>query len=292
MRIPRSAIRSGPRVPPLPQGLSTSCYRLRMRLVAFSAILIIASAAQAFAWGSEGHRIVAEIAEQYLEPGPARQVRDLLAIENAATLADVSNWADQIRGQRRDTAPWHFVDIPIGAAVYDPARDCPHGDCVVAKIDHFVATLADPGLPPRNRLEALKFIVHFVGDLHQPLHASDNDDRGGNEIKVKFLGHRTNLHAVWDTGILAPAVQGDERGYALKLAGTIAPAELAAWRGGSAADWANERHSIAARFIYGELPHQPGLLPANYGDAALSTIDQQLECAGVRLAAILNQALR
>ena len=259
---------------------------------AFATVLIfLLCSSQAWAWGSEGHRIVAEIAEQYLQPTTAHEVRDLLAIENATTLAEVANWADEIRGQRRNTAPWHFVDIPVSAPAYDPKRDCPRGNCVVAKIDEFVAELRDRKLPPPQRLEALKFVVHFIADVHQPLHASNNDDRGGNEIKVEFLGHRTNLHAVWDTGILAPAVRGAERAYALHLVRSITPGEIAKWRGGSAADWANESHHVAQRVIYGELPHEPGYLPASYERAALPIVNEQLEKAGVRLAAALNTVL-
>src|SRR5690242_4567980 len=95
-------------------------------------VLIVASLipTQAFAWGSEGHRIVAEIAEQHLEPTTAKQVRDLLALENSTTLADVANWADKIRHQRSETASWHFVDIPINAEAYDISRDCVGGNCV------------------------------------------------------------------------------------------------------------------------------------------------------------------
>jgi hypothetical protein len=253
-------------------------------------LLLCGLGGQAHAWGSEGHRIIAEIAEQYLEPGAARQVRELLALDNATTLAEVSTWADEIRRQRRDTASWHFVDIPLEAPAYDAARDCPRGACVVAQIDRFVGELRDRRLPPRQRLEALKFVVHFVGDVHQPLHTADNDDRGGNEVRVQFDGRATNLHAVWDRQILAPAVGGDERSYALRLARTITPAEIAAWRGGSSAEWATESHSVAQRVIYGELQHR-GTLQASYGQAALPVVNQQLERAGVRLAAVLNAVL-
>jgi hypothetical protein len=267
-----------------------------MRQLALALLLVLGLTGPALAWGSEGHRIVAEIAEQYLEPATARQVRELLAIENATTLAQVSTWADEIRPQRRETAPWHFVDIPIHTppgtpAAYDAARDCPRGDCVVVAIDRFSAVLQDRSAPPRERLEALKFVVHFVADVHQPLHSADDGNKGGNAIHVTFLGHRTNLHAVWDTGILAPAVAGDERAYALELARSITPAGLARWQGGAPADWANESYEIARRLIYGEWPHEPGPLPASYERMALPVVDAQLEKAGVRLAAALNRAL-
>jgi hypothetical protein len=253
-------------------------------------IAILLAPTRAFAWGSEGHRIVAEIADQYLEPDTARQVHALLDVENATTLADVANWADQIRPQQRETAPWHFVDIPISAAGYEAARDCAGGDCVVAKIDQFTGELQNRALPQGQRLEALKFVVHFVGDLHQPLHASNNSDRGGNEIRVTFEHHRTNLHAVWDSGILAPAVQGDERAYALDLVRDITPEKITSWQAGSTVDWANQSHAVAATAIYGRLPHGAGTLPGSYEDAALPIVNEQLERAGVRLAFVLNRA--
>jgi hypothetical protein len=114
-----------------------------MRLILASVLLVFGAAGTALAWGDEGHRIVAEIAEQYLKAGTAHQVRELLALENATTLAEVSTWADKIRGQRRETARWHYVNIPIHPpagtpAAYDAARDCPNGEYVVAKIGELV----------------------------------------------------------------------------------------------------------------------------------------------------------
>ena len=259
--------------------------------------IVIALTGRALAWGTEGHRIIAEIAEQYLEPETARQIRELLAIENATTLAEVSTWADEIRGQRRETARWHFVNIPIHPppgtpATYDAARDCPRGDCVVAAIDRLAGVLHEKAALPRDRLEALKFVVHFVADLHQPLHASNDNDRGGNTIAVILGGRETSLHAAWDWGILAPAVGHDERAFARRLAQAISPERAAEWRGGAAADWANESNSIARRFVYGEWPHGPGALPHDYATMALPVVNDQLEKAGVRLAAVLNEMLR
>lgn len=254
-------------------------------------VLIVALVpTRAFSWGSEGHRIIAEIAEQHLEPATAKQIRDLLAIENSASLADVANWADQMRPQRPETASWHFVNIPISAAAYDRSRDCEGGNCVVAKIEQFAKELHDTSLLTIERLEALKFIVHFVGDLHQPLHASDNNDRGGNEVRVTFEGHRTSLHAMWDTGILAPAVNGDERAYALRLNKDIRPQQIAEWSKGSVEQWANESHAIAVTVIYGKFAHS-GNLPDDYARDAQPIVNGQIEKAGIRLAALLNSAL-
>ena len=250
----------------------------------------------AFAWGYTGHRIVAEIAEQFLEPETAHQIRDLLAVENVTTLAEVSTWADQIRMQRPETAPWHYVNIPVHPPEgdpdgYDAARDCPNGACVVAKIGQFARVLVDRKVPERQRLEALKYLVHFIGDVHQPLHASNNRDRGGNEVPVAFLGRQTNLHAVWDSGIIEPAVKGDERGYAMQLTRRITQAELSQWSQGDPISWANESHDVATSSVYGELQHA-GALPDSYEAQALPIVNEQLERAGVRLAKVLNDCLR
>jgi S1/P1 Nuclease len=272
-------------------------YQRRRSLAPLVVILILLSIpAKCLAWGFEAHRVIAEIAEQYLELQTARQIRDLLAIENVTTLAEVSTWADEIRPQHPETRPWHFVDIPIHPAAGEPrgyaaARDCPNDDCVVAKIEQFERLLANRQAPERQRLEALKYIVHFVADVHQPLHASNNNDRGGNDVAVTFMGHQTNLHAVWDSGIIAPAVKGDERSYVMQLTREITRTERRRWSQGSAISWANESHRIAARIVYAKLPHS-GTLPDGFEGEVLPIVNKQLERAGVRLAAVLNASLR
>jgi hypothetical protein len=268
---------------------------LRARSFLAALFLLVGSPVEAFAWGYSGHRIIAEIAEQFLEPQTVREVRDLLAIENVSTLAEVSTWADQIRVQRPETAPWHYVNIPVHPLAgepdgYDAARDCPNNACVVAKIEQFERVLADRQAAQRLRLEALKYLIHFIGDVHQPLHASNDQDRGGNEAKVTFMGHQTNLHAVWDTGILQPAVV-DEREYALRLFQKITQGEIEEWSQGNSIAWANETHRMAVIAIYGELP-RAGILPENYEARALPIVNGQLERSGVRLARVLNDCLR
>jgi hypothetical protein len=201
-----------------------------------------------------------------------------------------------IRVQRPETAPWHYVNIPIHLATGEPAtydanRDCPNNDCVVAKIAHFDGVLADRQFPERERLEALKYLVHFIGDVHQPLHASNNNDRGGNEVAVTFMGRQTNLHAVWDTGIIEPAIGGDERGYALQLVLNIKDAERKLWPSRDPVSWANEAHEIAVAEIYGKLNHA-GAIPESYEVQALSIVNEQLAKAGVRLAVVLNELLK
>jgi len=268
----------------------------RAKALIASLIVVLCCPANAFAWGYEAHRVIAEIAEQFLQPQTVHQVRALLAIENVTTLADVSTWADEIRPQHPETRHWHFVNIPVHPSAgepkdYDAKRDCPRDDCVVAKITEFERVLSDQQKSDRERLEALKYLVHFIGDVHQPLHASDNHDRGGNDVRVTFMGHPTNLHAVWDTGIIAPAVNGNERGYGMRLVQSITRSERKRWSRGDPVAWANESHRIAVRTIYGRLL-QSGTLPEKYQTAALPIANEQLERAGIRLARVLNESLK
>ena len=140
----------------------------------------------AFAWGAEGHRIVALIAASELTPQAKAQVESLLGGDAASSMAELSTWADEIKFRRHETGPWHYVDIEIDSQGYNAARDCPTGDCVVAQIERDEHIVGDRSLAMPVRAEALKFLIHFVGDLHQPLHCADNHDRGGNEVKVKI----------------------------------------------------------------------------------------------------------
>jgi len=203
---------------------------------------------------------------------------------DGATLASVANWADDIRNDRPETARWHYVRIPREASRYDRRRDCmpqPQGDCVLAALARLTRTLAESP-QPRDRADALKFIVHFVGDLHQPLHEGDRRDRGGNDIQVMFFGEEMSLHNVWDSGIIdttglsVPA-------YAERLRGMPVGA------GGGPTAWAEEAHRLAVDHAY-VLPRDRRLGQAYYGSNRV-VVDRQLARAGARLAALLNRIL-
>jgi hypothetical protein len=163
-------------------------------------LLIIFLATNALAWGPEGHMIVAEIAQKELTAKAQAAVTDLL---RGQSLADVSNWADTIKGQAEwtHTKPWHFVDVPDGET-YDSIEHSHDGDTIVA-ITELVAVLKSKSVDPITKQNALKFIVHFVGDIHQPLHVGRPSDRGGNSTKIIFEGRNSNLHAFWDSGIIS-----------------------------------------------------------------------------------------
>ncbi|MBV8156427.1 MAG: S1/P1 nuclease, partial [Dyella sp.] len=170
-----------------------------------AALICLALAPGAHAWGQLGHSVVADLAQRHLSPAAEAEVERLLAPENTKSLADIASWPDEIRNQRKETGPWHYVDIPLTESKYDPERDCPKGDCVIDAINRFRTVLADPYKSPLERREALKFLVHFVGDLQMPLHGAENaGDHGGNKVLVNYFGqtmasnkYPLNLHTVW-----------------------------------------------------------------------------------------------
>src|SRR5689334_13070574 len=207
----------------------------------------------AFAWGPEGHRIVAMLAQQRLSPAAKAQMRALLGNNG---LAAVANYADLIRTSRPETSNWHFVDIPFGETTYDPARDCQasdHGDCVIAELARARADVLNKKLTRAKRAEALKFIVHFVGDLHQPLHCADNHDRGGNQVAVDWFGQKSNLHRVWDSDIISETRLA-EADYVDQLNGWLDSQDEKALGQGTTTDWAQEAHKQAHDHSYVSVP--------------------------------------
>jgi len=154
---------------------------------------------QAGAWGSQGHQVVAAMAWELLQPATRAEVNRLLALEPGETLESISTWADEHRNPA--TGPWHYVNFPRGNCQYDAQRDCPDGHCVVAAIERERAIWAS-NANDQARLKALKYLVHLVGDIHQPLHAGYRDDRGGNQFQLRAFMRGSNLHAVWDSGLL------------------------------------------------------------------------------------------
>jgi len=238
-------------------------------------------AAPAQAWGPVGHRVVAELAYGQLSPAARQHVDALLTQEPGATLGSIASWADETRSQ--ETYAWHYVNFPRGQCEYLPERDCPGGQCVVAQIDRQLAVLASDA-EPQARLIALKYVVHFIGDIHQPLHGSFGDDRGGNTYQLQADGQGSNLHAWWDSGMihrhgLDAAQLVDE----LREEGPIRHDQQAGPR-----DWAVEDCRIIS---------SPGFYPehklaaARYQRNWWPTLDIRLRTGGARLAAALNQTL-
>jgi hypothetical protein len=246
----------------------------------------------ALGWGAEGHRIVALIAASELTPVAKRQVETLLGGEAPASMEDASVWADQIRRYRRNTAPWHYVDIEISSQGYNAERDCPEDNCVVAQIAKDVGDLSNQNASATTRAEALKFLIHFFGDVHQPLHCADNHDRGGNEVQVVAGRRHANLHEIWDADVVK-AIGRQPGTVAADLVANISVSEKRQWLRGSVADWANDSFNIAKTEIYrrGAITGKLALLPQGYARTEDPVAAVQLEKAGVRLAAILNRVL-
>jgi hypothetical protein len=245
---------------------------------------------RAFAWGTEGHEIVALIAVRELSPTARVQVAHLLG--STTMMVHESNWADEIRDQRPDTRSWHYVDIPLQASGYDARRDCPDRACAVAQIENDLHILANRNLEDSVRAEALRFLIHFTADVHQPLHAEDNDDKGGNQVRVYLGRERANLHRVWDANTVE-VLGFDTAAAADSIERAISPAQRKSWTGGTPMQWANEAHAIARDQIYPPLNGRRELrLPHDYTWRMVPITRMQLAKAGLRLAWLLNTTLK
>lgn len=249
-----------------------------------------------YAWGEAGHRIIADVADRRLNEQARHEIQALLG---GASPASVAGWADRIRGERPETAPWHFVNLPFKASRYDPKRDCASpsaGDCVIAAIVRFRTVLADRARPAAERAEALKFLIHLIADLHQPLHAVNRNDRGGNDVEVRFFGEALNaasgkpwsLHAVWDAGLIERTGLS-EPAYVARLEGWIKKRKGTGLQRGTVVDWALEAHRAAVRVAY-RLPKNRNL-SKDYFEKSLPAMDALLAKGGVRLARVLNETL-
>ena len=177
------------------------------KYVWLAALVGVVTAQPVHAWGSAGHQIVGEIAERLLATATRAEIASLL--EPGRSLAEIADWTDDYRKRCGNTGPWHYVNIPLDAPRYVAARDCSDdtGSCVVRAIDDARAVLGDRARSNRDRRFALHLLVHFIGDLHQPLHAGDRADRGGNDLRVRFDHRDTNLHRVWDHDLIESTQQ-------------------------------------------------------------------------------------
>jgi hypothetical protein len=314
-------------------------YKLLQRAV-LSAFVLPCLASPVLAWGCKGHQTVAVIAEKYLTP-EARQFLDKLLTENpidpqlkrycgnssGSLLADSSTWPDDIRNIVHNGS-WHYIDIPRGAARGPLAMFCGQSGCITQAIAEQLALLKDPHADPHKRADAVRYLVHFVGDLHMPLHATTNNDEGGNCVPVRYFRRKPrernhsyvpNLHALWDTAIVERDMEGADPGeYAESLEESFA-GELPNWQraGIHIEDWTWESHDLAETYVYGELvPKDPIEAPvavrvctddnnvgerllkvhfvadARYQDVAAPVVEKRIAQAGIRLALLLNEAVK
>lgn len=263
-----------------------------MRAARFLLPLLLILSTPVQAWGPRGHAIIARIAADNLTPAAHLQLSQLLGGDAPALMVLESGWADEIRADRPETAPWHFVNIEVGSSGYDAKRDCPKDNCVVRQIERDVGLLRDERAPVAARRDGLRFLIHFVGDLHQPLHATDRHDKGGNNFTIYEGRKRSNLHRVWDED-LVEALGPDPLADAADIEAALPAGEKARMMAGTPADWANETFQTGTREIYARLPAQgPVRLPRDYASRERAVVRQQLARAGFRLAMLLNAIYR
>ncbi|MDP9123511.1 MAG: S1/P1 nuclease [Pseudomonadota bacterium] len=259
--------------------------RFERSLPAIGAAVAVAAGALApgptFAWGADGHRLIAEQAQQLLMPAARAEVAGLLALEPGSTMVSISTWADETRSP--GTASWHYVNLPRDSDCANEApRDCPGGACVVGAIERQQAVLASKALDA-DRLVALKYLVHFVGDVHQPLHAGYADDKGGNTYQVRFEGRGTNLHAVWDSGLIRTWPGGQDALRAAVSAKLTKDADASA-----PAQWAQESCRIVGASGFYPQGH---VLGDEYSAQMDPVVVDRLAAAASRLAVVLNASL-
>jgi hypothetical protein len=286
--------------------------------------------------------VVALIAERHLTPHALAMVKQILRdgpIDPSLSryckdgpadpIADASTWADDIRALRPETAPWHYIDIPLGTSSRQIAQFCPLPEsCVTQAITDQLTVLRSPGIDPQKKAEPLRFLIHFVGDVHQPLHATTNNDQGGNCVPVAYFdalpelrnpqteSYAPNLHGVWDTNILATMTMGKTSEQIASELDQLFQSKIVRWKKTSADvnEWAWESYQLAQKKVYGKLPvripvesPQPitscadnnhisaRMLKLNerleqpYQDVAAPVVQQQIAKAGARLALLLNQ---
>jgi hypothetical protein len=256
-----------------------------------AAVLLFALLSQSlWAWGPTGHRVAAKFAEDRLTPRALAAVHQLLG--PGVRISDVSTWADEER-EIRGSESWHYVNVPITASRYDP-KFCRPGGCVVSKIEDFRRILSDAKAGKSEKQQALKFLIHLIADLHQPLHVGDHDDHGGNLLQVRFFDIGTNLHRVWDSQVIERHTT-NEQVWLWDLTFFANPKMVVEWSKGTPEDWATETLLIsktAYRLPGSQTLIRPGTrLGAEYYSFALPIIQRQLAKAGIRTAFILNGIL-
>jgi hypothetical protein len=274
----------------------------RLGILSISLLLWVINA-PSWGWAELGHQLVGELAQRQLTPEANARVQELLRGEPVPTLAGVSVWADRLRASDPErfkaTASWHYVNIHDGSCHFVAERDCPDGACVVGAIEAQIRLLRDPSQSTDVRREALKFIVHFLGDVHQPLHSSNRPDHGANKFEIslrtdippeEYARDRyqdgvmgTNLHAVWDYYVLASA-NLSLSAYADRLA---TASTRAAPSPTNPVDWARQSCELIGRRALYPRTHKMG---SRYLNAMRPLAERRVALAANRLAGLLNEA--
>ena len=255
-----------------------------MQSVIIFALLIIPL--YCFPWGADGHKIAVYIAESYLTPEVREQIKNLLGDDS---LTSVATWADEVKKEPayKDTRTMHYVNVKQGMEKFDLERDCSDNKCVVSAILKYKEVLLNKDASKKDKVDALKFLIHFVGDIHQPLHVGLAKDYGGNDIRVEFMQNFTNLHRLWDSGLIRQTHKKWQE-YAEELKKSISQEKINEWKKDiDPIKWANESYKLALSNAYA-IPKN-GQLGEEYYNQNIKVVDIQLSKAGIRLAEMLNQ---
>ncbi|WP_242184950.1 S1/P1 nuclease [Sphingomonas sp. CARO-RG-8B-R24-01] len=289
----------------------TRIRRVRSALIAVSIGLAAAGAAPAAAYWEYGHQTIAQIAAANIRPQTRVAIRRLLQQQalldtptcKAGTMSEASTWADCIKPLKgADGKPrfgyaytWHFQDVSI-CRPFSLTDACKDGNCVSAQITHDVATLKNRRASQKDKLQALVFLIHFVGDLHQPLHAGEKDDKGGNDVKASYDSYgppRLNLHSVWDGLLAERAITSGP-----SLVHRYAPAVRAKVAAGDVTDWSRESWQVAHDATYASVMADPCAPTPERVTLDEATIEKlvpvarlEVERGGLRLAKLLDAAL-
>jgi len=243
-------------------------------------------------WGRDGHKAICLMAWWDMKPETRSAVRSLLATNRAFDrFMESCLWADQVRGSdpaydRYTTA--HYVNLPRDATSFNLERDCGNTFCAVEAVTESLAVLENSDSPPKARLNALKFLAHFAGDLHQPMHAGYAFDRGGNDTAVTAFGEPSNLHRVWDS-VLIERSWASWVDMASHLYFDITDADREAWDSLNPARWAEESHAILRETAYDFGAH--GEVDEDYRAKNITIIETRMQMAAIRLARLLDAAL-
>jgi hypothetical protein len=269
---------------------------MKLPFIPLISVILLTSASNAMAWGKVGHEVTGAIAEQLLTTQAKVKLNNLLP---AQSLADISTYMDEERMSLKHTIKgsdkWHYNNLPVCGA--PPKITCSTGDCASAKIPEYIKILQSSLTSKEDKAFAVKVLVHLVGDIHQPLHTADNNDRGGNLVKVGKGSN--NLHSVWDSGILQKMVRKQNPAQIADTVRKNYSGQLSSFATGDSDQWILESYRLS-RDIYMDLPVNlcatttdiPIQLPGDYAERNYPLVQKQLAKAGARIAYVLNTAFK
>lgn len=249
-------------------------------------VLALLWSSEACSWGSIGHRVVAQLAEQRLSPVAKARLKTILVKDS---LADVSNWPDMIRSdeQWHHASPWHYVTVE-DSKTYTPSEAAKHGD-VINAIEKFSAQLANKKSTSEEKRQAVAFLVHFVGDIHQPLHVGRGDDKGGNTIDMNWFGEAVNLHQIWDEKL----IEQEKLSYSeyVRFVDKAPDNQKKLWEKTPLFGWAEESKALREK-VYSYPAKRSKYWEYEYRYRMMPIVNERLQQAGVRLATLLNGIFR